>query len=290
MGNAVLLLNDLSRVGTLTSAGTATSVEGGGLSVQNLLTQDPTEIARFTGIGGSAYVRLKWDLLALQAVSCLAIINHTATTAGTYQVGMSNNVDLSSPVLVPVQAKFWLPTVPWGSRPWGAFPWDGVDKTAYPTMPITFLLFDAPVFGRYLWVDVMDPTNPAGYWQAGRVMFGAAYRPTVNFAYGNGIRIIDPSQDRTTRASARQVDVRPRYRELTLPMQYQTQEAAMGVYHDFMMRGIGQEVFVVMDPDAPPWVLARQMFYCALSSMPGDGVANTSFKRWTWSPTFRELI
>ncbi|HYE48142.1 MAG TPA: hypothetical protein VEB20_01020 [Azospirillaceae bacterium] len=290
MGKISILWDIASDQGTLAAAGSdpAEWVESGGLSVQNLRTDDVQAFARYLDIGSST-ARLVVDMGRPRPVSGFAIINHNAATTGIWQPGLSNNADLSSPLYLPDALPFWEPTVVWGSVPFGAFPFDLVDKDTFPGVPIAYHLASETHFPRYLWVDIEDPDNEAGYWQGARLLAGQAYTPPWNFSYGASVRPVDPSEVRRTRGGRRMVRRLPKYRQWRITLEHQTEEAAIGVYHDLMWRlGKSGDMLLVWDPDKDAALRNRLTLYCALVDT--TEITLTSHNRWSWSFDVEEII
>ncbi|MBB6251444.1 hypothetical protein [Nitrospirillum iridis] len=287
MGNVAILWKHVSDIGALTDGGVAGWVESGGLSLQNLRLQDIKKPARFLNIASHA-ARMQVDMGSLQAVSSVVLVAHNASAAATLTLTLSNTPDFSAPVATAT-GPMWLPTAVPGTLPWGVWPWSGVDRAAYPTTYTAYLLLSQTYFARYLRVEVTDPANPDGYFQAGRLLAGVAYQPPRNYSYGLHVKPVDPSQTYETPGGAFGAASRPMRREFGLPFDYQSREFAWGVHHDMCMRlGIRRELFIILNPDEDAPYLARQMFYCRMTDM--SEVTNTHHNLWGFSPTFAELI
>lgn len=261
-------------------------VSGGGIELDNLKTQDITEIARTNDIAGAS---TQWaiDLGALKPVSGFAIINHNAPTVATYAIRLS---ETGSPDFVyeAEDLRFWEPTVVWGSRPWGAFPWDLVDPDDYPGTSIAYHLAPATVYARYIYVEATIPSG--SYFDAGRFLGGQAFQPLLNMNAAS-VRPVDPSEVRRTRGGKRMVLSRPIYRQWRVTLSMQTEEEAMGVYFDLMYhRAKSGAMLLVFDPDKAAAIRARLTLYCALVDT--TEISTTAQMAGRWGVTFdvEELI
>ncbi len=290
MASLLMLWDIASDTGTLSAAGTSPGswVESGGLSVQNLRTDDVKAVARYTAIASST-ARVKVAMERARPIDVVAVINHTGSETATWRPLLSANADLSAPIYQPDPMAMWGATFIWGSRPFGDFPFSGIDIANYPGSPVVWHRLTEPVSARYLGVDFIDASNPAGYFQAGRLMAGVAWQPPINMAYGSSIGVVDPSEKKRTDGGRRLVRRRARWRTWKISLEYQDVRAAMGVYHDLMwMKGIAGDLFMVWDPEEDAAVMSRQIIYGALAAT-GD-VALTTRQRWSVTFEIEELI
>ncbi|MBP2291051.1 hypothetical protein [Azospirillum rugosum] len=291
MANLIILWNIASDSGTLSSG---SWLSGNGLKLDNLKTQDITEVARTTDTA-PASTRLRIDMGHLQPLSAFAWINHNAPDLATYDLIYSNAADGSAPVYSATGLRFWEPTVVWGSRPFGAFPLTLVDKASYPGTPIAFHLAPGQYYGRYVFANAKIPDGPSSYFQAGRVMAGLAFQPQRGMALGAAIRPVDPSDKRRTQGGARLVRKLPKYTTWKITLPFQTEAEALGVYFDLMHKlGISGEMLIVWDHEKPAPIRARLTLYCALSDtseitvQPAFDHAGATY--WTVTLDVEELI
>lgn len=266
MANITILYDIAGDKGTLT----ADDAEGWSptLPVSNLRTDDPLAVARYIHID-SAPARLVVAMDRPRPISCWAIIGHNSSPAGTMQIGVSDQADLSDPIYVSPAQTLRPPNIVWGSLPWGAWPADGYDPDAQVGLSIAYHLSVAPYVAQYTWVEISDPDVDDGYWQAGRLLIGEGWQPPEidNMDYGASIHPVDPSTARRTRGGRRVVFDQPRYRTWELRFSYQSKSVALGVFHDLQYRlGKKGEMLIIWDADeAEPAIAQRLTLYCALA-------------------------
>ncbi|MBP7340614.1 hypothetical protein [Niveispirillum sp.] len=290
MASMLMLWDIASDTGTLSAAGTNPGgwVEGGGLSVQNLRTDDVMAVARYTDIAATT-ARVKTAMARARPIDIVAVINHNGSEAGTWRPLLSANADLSASIYQPDPMPMWGATYIWGSRPFGDFPFSGIDTGNYPGAPILWHRLTEPVTAQYLGVDFIDPGNAAGYFQAGRLMAGVAWQPPINFSFGSSIGVVDASEKKRTDGGRRLVRRRAKWRTWKIALAYQDRRAAMGVYLDLMwLKGIAGDLFLVWDPAEDAAVMSRQILYGALSAT-GE-VPIERYGRWSVTFEFEELI
>lgn len=288
MANVFLLWDKPSDRGTLAGGSWMPS-----LPLDHLLDSDVQRLARTTNATLVA-TRFRVDLGAArpEAVSSFALLNHNATTAAQWRIVVTadpTDVNPSQRVLDTGLVNMWVPTVVPGTLPWGTFPWDGVDISRYPGGTIAFYLAPAAVIARYIWVYVADTANPAGYFQAGRFLAGAAWSPRSNIAYGASLRYVDPSDISRTRGGRRLALARPRYRQMEIKFERLTKAEAFGIGFE-VDRQLGKtgDFLLVLDPDENGEFRFRRTAYAALVDTAAIHIL--SYDRWQWSITAEELI
>lgn len=263
MGNLVILYDIASDKGTLTGVGDWAS----GLPVSHLRNDDLAAVARYLDITASP-ARMVAAFDRARAVNAWALIGHNATSLATFEVGLSDAPGLSPATYAPPAQKLWEPTVVWGSMPWGAFPFDGVDTASFPGAPIAFHVAPQTQYSQYAWLDVYDPSNPAGYFQAARLMIGQGWVPpdVENHDLGSSIRPIDTSPVTRTKGGRRLVGDGHRYRTWEIKLSYQSERTAIGVYQDLQLRlGKRGDMLIIWDPEKEAAIRNRLMLYCALA-------------------------
>jgi hypothetical protein len=288
MANVSLLWNKTSDTGTYSQGSWEAS-----LPLANLAQEDVQRVARSTGLAAGA-TKFRIDLGAGLPIvaSDFVLLNHNASTAATIRIVVTNNAadaDAGQRALDTGVMPVWGPTVIPGSMPWGTFPWDGIDPRAYPSGYVFFHHADGAPIGRYIWVYLSDPANPAGFLQAGRFMSGAAWSPRSNVDYGTSIRWIDPSEARRTGGGRRLVVGRPRYRQFEMVFHRLTKNEAFGIALEVDRQlGKGGNFFLAMDREEDGAFRFRRSVYAALVDTAPVGIPRLN--TWTWSLSGEELI
>ncbi|MBC9177846.1 hypothetical protein [Pseudoroseomonas ludipueritiae] len=276
-----------------TDAGT---VSGGAwrptLPLQNLQTQDPQQVARSTSTAeASTWLRVDCGTGAPVPVSQFVLLNHNLTTAGRVRFVLSNAADGSAPLYDSGWLPAWEPTVVWGSLPWGAFPWNGVDTRAYPAGAALMhqVRTGTPYVARYVLVYLSDPSNPAGYLQAGRLMAGWSWSPAINAAWGASLRWVDPSAVKRTRGGRRIVSRQPKYRSFEMEFAALSEGEALGTA-EAISRELGKDgdFFLCMDPKDSATNRFRRSIYANLTDT--TPIVAAAMDCWTWRLSAEEII
>ncbi|EHM00524.1 hypothetical protein HMPREF9946_02564 [Acetobacteraceae bacterium AT-5844] len=267
------------------------------LPLANLVTQDPQQLARSSNTS-NASTQFRIDCgTTSPLIGQFVLLNHNLTPAGRVRFVLSNSpTNAGTPVYDSDWLPAWEPTVIWGSMPWGTFPWNGIDTTAYPagaalihTVPRGLGGGVRAFVARYVFVYLDDPTNPAGYLQAGRFMAGWAWSPTVNAAWGATLRWVDPSEVKRTRGGRRIVTAQPKYRVFEMEFAALSEGEAMGTA-ETISRELGKSgaFFLMMDPEESATVRFRRSIYAALADT--TPIVTASMDAWTWRLSAEEII
>jgi hypothetical protein len=250
MGHIVIATPERVDAGTLTGLGTIAA----SLPVVNLQTMQPGKVCRWLSLGA---VGLRCDLGTAPSVNLVAFGPHNGSATAHWRVraGVSESEADAGAGYDSGMVPMW----PAGGRPSG---YDGV-------MLWSLLWLGAAVQPWRFWrIDVHDETNPAGYFQAGRLVIDAAWQPTRNLRYGWGLGWDDPSE--TVRAIGGQTWAvernRGRILEFTLGSMRE-HEMMENAYELARKRGKARDLLVVRDPDASTH-LHRQMVHGLMTELP----------------------
>jgi len=222
-----------------------------GLPASNLGDRQPSLVAR-TETAATSDSWIDIDFGAQKPVSFIAVIRHNLTQSGRWRSRFA--VD---PAFAEVKhdtgfAPIWPTITPFGVGIWGEFNWggrlSGEEAATYGISAIVTL--PTPVIARYARIEFVDASNSDGYLQAGRLFVGTAWRPSINLQYGWSIEQIDPSRRVRSRGGQSFVDLQPRYRSLRFSIDYLEKDEMMGNAYELQrLKGIGGDIFVVVDPD-----------------------------------------
>lgn len=116
---------------------------------------------------------IKWDLVVSRAVDCVAIFNHNLTSSAT--VTFEGNA-----------------TDSWGTPTVDESLTIATDSDGNVINRIGHFFTSDTL--RYWRVTIDDPTNPDGYIQVGRIMFGSYYETTRDMTDDFRVEVLDPSQ------------------------------------------------------------------------------------------------
>jgi len=164
MGNVVILSPHLSDAATL-GASSAVST----LPVANLQNMQPKKKWRSSGITAE-YITFD---MGSGGVACtgLALIGHNLTASATIRVRGKATSDVTTSPTVDTTAV-------------SAWPATGKPSDLYWPQYFSWLSWASGGALRYWRLDIADATNTAAYLEAGRVMLGAYWQPTINFDLG----------------------------------------------------------------------------------------------------------
>lgn len=155
-------------------------------------------------------------------------------------------------------------TMPFGYIPFGAPGWWGgipqADELSRFQRNMTHVLGNFQV-AQYGEIQVIDPANPDGFFQAGRLFVGTAFQPQISPEYGSAsLQLIT----RTERGEAR--DGTPYFNtrkpSFTLPfaLQWLTKNEGFRALDIQALVDIFGEVFVMWDPGDITFAFRRQVF------------------------------
>jgi len=121
---------------------------------------------------------------------------------------------------------------------------------------------------QYASIYVSDPTNTAGFLQAGRLYMAEDWTPTHNFTYGNAsISWVDPSVVDTALGGTEYFEPRSMYREVTFTLPYlglvEGVSKAFGLTRN---RGVTGDFLFIWDP-AVPQLMQQRSFVGRLESI-----------------------
>lgn len=115
---------------------------------------------------------IKWDLVVSRAVNCVGIFNHNLTSSATVTFEGNATDVWTSPT---VDETLTVAT--------------NADSVVIPRI-CHFFTSDTLRYWRLL---IDDPTNPDGYIQIGRIMFGTYYETTRDMSDDFRVEVLDPS-------------------------------------------------------------------------------------------------
>lgn len=245
---ASILISYRNHVDVATLTGGAWSAT---LPANNLADRQPSKVARTLGTeAGGTTVTL--DFGASKPVRFVALIHHNLTQSGRWRIRLGQDPTLTAPVHDTGKIDIWPAVVPFGVGAWGEFNWGGrfgaEDVSTYGAQAIHTI--PEAVRARYLAIDLDDTANPAGFLQAGRLVAGPAWQPSVNLQYGWSIEQVDESEIRRSRGGQAFVNARPRYRRIRFTIDHLEKDEMFGHAYELQrLKGKGGDIMVMADPD-----------------------------------------
>lgn len=282
-GNILLFYQNLVDTASLSASSSV-----GTLPVTNLADYRPTIVWRATG-RTAEYVQA--DLGSTQFVQSVIAWNHNWTNASTIRLRVSNNSDMSSPTYDSGTVDGWPSIV--GAGEGGA----GIGGAGGAPILSAFnqyrfyrvLLIPGSVSGRYVRLDMADPTNSAGYVQMGRLFIGSYLQPTINFQYGWKLGWKDLGLATRTDSGSVRFSKRGKHRVLELSWDYLEQGEALVSFDDIgRIVGMSRDMFAVPMPDAGTSLQYRTAIYGVPTvNGPVAGVSAPAF--YSFSLTLEEI-
>jgi len=224
-------------------------------------------------------------------VDFVALIKNNISTTGTIRWRLSNVSNFATTVYDSGVVDAWPIVEEFGTLPWGVFSWGGyLNPTVAAEYTISaFDILDNTVQARYLRIDISDPDNADGYLQAGRLLAGPAYRPSINYANGVEFEFVDESRVTKSRGGQTFVDEVERFRRIRFDLiNLPENEIFQNVFNQIdRLKGIAGDVFIVPQPDkASTW--PTQNIYGRITNT--DPIVNSSLTYYGRRIEVEELI
>lgn len=238
----------------------------------NLLTYDPTQVARTTT--GSTVIT--WDLGVAKNLNTISLINSNASHRATLKIeGSLNNAAWTTLVDGPFWAQ--LAVVP-GAGPYA----EDIDprKGSFERNPSWYYSANLLNF-RYLRLTIADPL--IANLTFGRLFVGKAFKPRINYQYGSSFDFSDTgTKDRTDQGAKVLLPGRP-ITGATVRMDFYTSAEFYDIVYEFnYWRQSCREILVCLDIDNIPR-LNKNILYATIEE--GRRIEATYFNTWaqTWA-------
>ena len=220
------------------------------LPVGNLQTQQRAEVARSADTSNQA---ITGDLTAARLLGAdgFALIGRFSEDA-TVRVRLYAEAAQGGDVVYDSGPISVLVPIPWGEFAWGEEAWGGVRSFQNGAEPFFFRFFDDAddVFASYLsWqIDISDATNPDGYHQFRRLVWGRGVSPTINVDWGYQWELVDESKMFRDEAGGLHTETRAKYRRIRATLSHMTQSERVQWADGLRYCGKSRDVFAVLKP------------------------------------------
>lgn len=268
-------------------------VSGGGWSAElplaNLADRQPSLVARSLDVD-PANTQFTVDFGAPKPVSFLALLRHNLTQNGRWRITLARDTAFDDVVHDSGVIDIWPSIQPFGQGLWGEFLWGGrLPTEEAATYGIgAYQVITRPVIARYGLIELIDPQNPNGHLQAGRLVVGPAWRPSINLRYGWSIEQVDTSRRVRSRGGQTYVDIQPKYRRLRFTIEDLKRDEMFGnAYEIERLKGTGGDLFVMIDPDDTGHRHRHSVYGVLQDTTP---ITNPIFDRYSKSFTIEELL
>lgn len=257
------------------------------LPVTNL--QD-LQIVKVWRTSSATSAQIDLDFGSQKIMDFFALIAHNLTTSATVRWRLSND-NFSTFIYDSGEISAWAPIEGFGGSPWGVFTWGGLPTAELISLynASTFNLLASPQIARYLRLDISDSTNADGYLEAGRLIAGPAYQPTINYANGVEIEFVDDSRVTKSRGGQVFVDEVRKYRRITFDLIHLPEsEIFTNVFNAIdRVKGVSKDVLVIPQPsDSSTWL--TQNIYGRVAEI--GAIENTTLSRYSRTMTIEEII
>lgn len=224
---------------TFTAVSAATS-----MPASNLNKMQPSDVWRSTSLT-SQYIEV--DLGSAKAVTVVALMFTNLTSAATWQVQAGSTTAYSNYDSTAVTA------------------WAGATQNV--DRPHAFLdLTAASQTYRYWKITLTDAANPAGYFEAGRVILSNAFQGTRNYSFGAGRGYKDMTVTKDAFAGQMIVEEKAKRPILSFEANFLTATEAEATILE-LQRNLSGGVLAMQDPSASTYRMGR-MYYGRLSIEP----------------------
>lgn len=241
--NMIISSTNYSDGGTLT-----VDDEVATLPATNLQDQQIVKIWRNTQTSAQIDV----DFGQQRIIDFMALIRHNISQTGTIRWRLSAVSDFSTTVYDSGTIDAWPIVEEFGTLPWGVFQWGGRlnPEVAAEYTISSFDVLTTAVQARYLRIDISDSLNADGYLQAGRLIAGPSYRPSVNYANGVQFEFVDESRITKSRGGQTFVDEVERYRVMRFELINLPENEMFGnVFNSIdRLRGVSKDILVIPQP------------------------------------------
>lgn len=184
-----------------------------------------------------------------------SMINHGASLQARYRVTASNKADFSEIIFTNeddvwgglVNGSWNLDELEWENNNFWMGTYSTEEIEGYT--PTSIMIFDRVYSARYWKVEILDPTNPKGYFQIGRVFIGPVIAPTLTYQSGSELGYETTTEVEEARGGGEFFDVHEATRVFRFQLANMRGDEAHGVFQEFIRRaGIDQEVLLIADP------------------------------------------
>ena len=272
--NMIISSTNYSDSGTLTVDNAV-----GTLPITNLQDRQIVKIWR----NSQTTAQIDMDFGQGRIVDFVALIKHTISQTGKIRYRLSNVSDFSTTEHDSGLIDAWPIVEEFGTLPWGVFSWGGylnITIAAQYTIS-SFNVLTSPVQARYLRIDISDPDNTDGYLQAGRLIAGPAYKPSINYANGVQFEFVDESRITKSRGGQTFVDEVERFRRIRFELiNLPENEMFQNVFNAIdRLRGVAQDILVIPQPDEPTTWITQNIYGRIAQTQPITNSALTYYGR-----------
>jgi hypothetical protein len=215
------------------------------------------------------------DLGTKRTVQVVALPRHNLSLTATYSVYLFTDWTQPSPPLSAAVASAVNQPVFGVNYPFGTIPYENpswyngqiTPEQWYQNRIPLLVILPQPILARYVWVQIQDTANPAGYVELSRMVVAPGWQPSVNIKTGAQIGVSDPTVTTTSLGEVDYFDLRTKRRTATVSIDYLPQNEAFAQVLDLQMSGgvSGQIFFSYAPQDAVNF--SRHSFLATLTRL-----------------------
>lgn len=243
--------------------------EASGLPVTNLQDRQLVKVWRSDS---DTTVQIDVNFGQGRIIDFIALIRHNISQNGTIRWRLSNVSDFATTVYDSGTVDAWPIVEEFGTLPWGVFSWGGFlnPEVAASYNISSFAVLTTAVAAQYLRIDIADSGNSDGYIQAGRLIAGPSYRPSVNMAYGFDVQFVDESRVTKSRGGQTFIDEVERFRRIRFDLINLPEAEIFGnVFNNIdRLRGIAKDILVIPQPSDPTTWPTQNIYGRLVSTAP----------------------
>ena len=206
------------------------------LPLSNILNRTPSVIARSVDLD-EASTQFDLTLPADRVLKAFALTNHNLTISATWRLSVGTTLGGADQY-----DSGWLPAwmlnfddglLEWESPSW----WPGSYDDDYIGHPFASIhVANGNPAGRYLRVEISDPSNPEGYVQLGRLFAGSGIEPAYNMTYAFSQGWVDTSTSEAAIGGSEYYDERRRYRQVAFELPWIDQTTEFRQHYEMQRR------------------------------------------------------
>lgn len=221
----------------------------------------------------SATLTLTWPAATPEWLDCIAICHSNLSSAASWRIVAT----LSGVTVLDTGDQPAHPPQGLGGLVWGLDPL-GLNAYTYATSPVVLHWCDLTQADT-LTITLTDPSNPAGYLQACRLIVGYHWSPSASVAYGAELSVIDTAKRERTEAGQLVCESGAVYRVMRVSLPVLNTLDRQTLFGQLARRTLRRPLLVALYPDASDAMQDRD--YAIWGYLPTTiGADYPSFQRW----------
>lgn len=190
---------------------------------------------------------IKMTFASDKVFTAFAMLRHNLTSSATWRIQIYSDAAWTTQVFDSADT-LALPGKALGDLLWGVEPL-GVTLFTGWAFAFSTMWLSSAVNGRSVKITIKDSTNPAGYFDVGRLFAGSHIESNINPKQGMDLKWIDPSkQSRTSGATLYSEQIGEPYRELQIDLDALSPESRSKLNEASRQVGMRKDIFISVFP------------------------------------------